>query len=69
MNKHLTVILQINAQPVEHLTTAQLNRLADLLSASMSEYYARHPDDYRRLTDALHDPPPSTAAPTNPPTA
>lgn len=45
----LTVTLHIGGQQVESLTEEQLDRMAQRLSETMSDYYSIHPDEYARI--------------------
>lgn len=49
MAKQLTCTFYIGGKQVEKLTPEQLNRMSERLSKTMSEYYSRHPEEYKKV--------------------
>ena len=49
MAKQLTCTFYIGGKQVDKLTPEQLNRMSERLSKTMSEYYSRHPEEYKKL--------------------
>ena len=50
--KEITVTLHIGGMQVEKLTPEQVQRIADRLSESMSEYYTVHPEEFRKIRNS-----------------
>lgn len=47
--QQLTYSFYVGGVKVDKLTPEQLDRMSERLSKSMSEYYTRHIDEYRKL--------------------
>lgn len=47
--KKITVTLHIGGEQVEKLTPEQVQKIADRLSESMSEYYTARPEEFKRM--------------------
>lgn len=45
----LTCTFYVGGKQVDKLTPEQLNRMSERLSKTMSEYYSRHPEEYKKL--------------------
>ena len=56
MAKQLTYTIYVGGKPVDKLTPEQLDRMADRLSKTMSDYYTAHPEEYRRLVENGREP-------------
>ena len=50
--KEITVTLHIGEVQVEKLTPEQVQKIADRLSESMSEYYTVHPEEFRKIRNS-----------------
>ena len=49
MNKPLTVTFHIGGKQVEALTAEQLERMAQNLSKTMSNYYSAHLEEFKKI--------------------
>lgn len=49
MAKKLTYSFYVGGKKVDKLTPEQLNRMSERLSKAMSEYYAQHLEEYKKL--------------------
>jgi ABC-type transporter MlaC component len=47
--KKLTVTLHIGGKQVETLTEEQREKIAQKFSETLSNYYSRHPEEYKKL--------------------
>ena len=47
--KEITVTLHIGGEQVEKLTPGQVQKIADRLYESMSEYYTVHPEEFKKI--------------------
>ena len=47
--KQLTVTFHVGGKQVDNLTAAQVDRMAQKLSETVSRYYANHPSEFKNL--------------------
>ena len=47
--KKITVSLHIGGVKVDKLTPEQVQKMADVMSERMSEYYTVHPEEYKKI--------------------